>query len=414
MRQRTVLLLAIILVVVTGCATVTEHQTTEAVQLGEPSFFPTLEANTGAPITAGNRVDILLNGDDLFPAMLEAVRSAKQSITFEQYVWEESDVSEELAQAIAERCRAGVGVSMLLDYAGSLHFPDGYSKTLRTAGCHLAWFRPLGAWQVWRFNNRTHRRILVVDGRVGFTGGFGISQKWTGDGRTKGNWRDTHARVEGPVVGYLQAAFAQNWRQTTGLVLAGEAHLPRLTPVADVHAQVVASSPNSGSSDAYMLFLLSIESARRTILITNPYFVPDDRMGQALLSAVARGVRVEVLIPGAIDHPLVREAGRRGFGPFLRAGIKIYEYTPALLHAKTLVIDGVVSSIGSTNFDNRSFALNQELNLTVYDRRVGQKMEQIFADDVAHAKPITLHDWTHRGLKSRIYGLISIPFKNQL
>jgi cardiolipin synthase len=163
-----------------------------------------------------------------------------------------------------------------------------------------------------------------------------------------------------------------------------------------------------------MLFLLSIESARRTIFITNPYFVPDDRMGQALLAAVARGVQVEVIIPGAIDHPLVREAGRRGFGPFLRAGIKIYEYRPALLHAKTMVIDGVFSSIGSTNFDNRSFALNQELNLTVYDKRVGQRMEQIFADDRTLSKPITLHDWTHRGLKSRIYGLISIPIKNQL
>ncbi len=414
MRQRIAVFLALVLVVISGCATVAQHYSIEAVQLGEPSFFPSLEANTGAPITPGNRVDILLNGNDVFPAMLEAVRSAKRSITFEQYVWEKSDVSEELALAIAERCRAGVGVNMLLDYAGSLKFPDGYAKTLRTAGCHLAWFHPLQPWQVWRFNHRSHRRILVIDGRLGFTGGFGISEKWTGDGRTKGNWRDTHARVEGPAVEYLQAAFGQDWRETTGIVLAGEAYFPRLTPVGDIHAQVVASSPATGSYDAYMLFLLSIESARREILITNPYFVPDDRMGQALLAAVARGVRVEVLIPGAIDHPLVREAGRRGFGPFLRAGIKIYEYTPALLHAKTMVVDGVFTSLGSTNFDNRSFALNQEVNLTVYDRRVGQRMEQIFAADRAYSRPITLHDWTHRSLKSRIYGLISIPIKDQL
>jgi cardiolipin synthase len=407
-------LLALVLVA-TGCATtVAQHYSIEAVQLGEPSFFPTLEANTGAPITPGNRVQVLLNGDDVFPAMLEAVRSARTSITFEQYVWEKSDISEELAVAIAERCRAGVGVNMLLDYAGSLNFPDGYTKILRAAGCHLAWFRPLQPWQVWRFNHRSHRRILVVDGRVGFTGGFGISQKWTGDGRTKGNWRDTHARVEGPIVEYLQGAFAQDWRETTGIVLAGSAYFPRLAPVADVHAQVVASSPSNGSYDAYMLFLLSIESARRSISITNPYFVPDQRMSQALLGAVNRGVRVTVLIPGAIDHPLVREAGRRGFGPFLRAGIKIYEYTPALLHAKTMVVDGVFVSIGSTNFDNRSFALNQEVNLTVYDRRIGRTMEQIFADDLAHAKPITLDAWTHRGLKARLYGLLSLPVKDQL
>ena len=414
MRHRIVLLLALVLVIVTGCTTVDQYYNTETVQLGEPSFFPTLEANTGAPITAGNRVDLLLNGDELFPAMLEAVRAAKRSITFEQYVWEKSDISAELTDAIAERCRAGVGVSMLLDYAGSLNFPDGYAKTLRASGCHLAWFHPLEAWQVWRFNHRNHRRILVVDGRVGFTGGFGISQKWTGNGVTKGNWRDTHVRVEGRIVEYLQAAFAQDWRQTTGIVLAGDSYFPRIEPVGDFHAQVVASSPASGSFDAYMLFLLSIEAARKSIFVTNPYFVPDDRMVQALLAAVARGVRVEVLIPGAIDHPLVREAGRRGFGPLLRAGIKIHEYMPALLHAKTMVIDGVFSSIGSTNFDNRSFALNQEVNLTVYDHRIGERMDQIFAEDLANSRPLTLHDWTHRGLKSRIYGIISIPFKNQL
>jgi len=413
-RHRIVLLLALVLVIVTGCTTVDQYYNTETVQLGEPSFFPTLEANTGAPITAGNRVDLLLNGDELFPAMLEAVRAAKRSITFEQYVWEKSDISAELTDAIAERCRAGVGVSMLLDYAGSLNFPDGYAKTLRASGCHLAWFHPLEAWQVWRFNHRNHRRILVVDGRVGFTGGFGISQKWTGNGVTKGNWRDTHVRVEGRIVEYLQAAFAQDWRQTTGIVLAGDSYFPRIEPVGDFHAQVVASSPASGSFDAYMLFLLSIEAARKSIFVTNPYFVPDDRMVQALLAAVARGVRVEVLIPGAIDHPLVREAGRRGFGPLLRAGIKIHEYMPALLHAKTMVIDGVFSSIGSTNFDNRSFALNQEVNLTVYDHRIGERMDQIFAEDLANSRPLTLHDWTHRGLKSRIYGIISIPFKNQL
>jgi cardiolipin synthase len=416
MRRRAALALVPLLFLVTvgGCGTVSQHYNITAVELGEPSFFPTMEGNTRAPIVGGNRVDILLNGDELFPALLEAISGAQRSITFTQYVYEKGAISERIAEALAERCRAGVGVNVLLDYTGSLKFPDGYAKTLKTAGCHLAWFHPLNPWQPNRFNKRTHRRLVVVDGRVGFTGGFGISQKWTGDGRVKDNWRDTQARVEGPAVEYLQAAFAEDWRQATGIVLAGEAYFPRLRPVGSTHAQVVASSPAGGSSDAYLHFLLALGSARRTIFITNPYFVPDARMTQALLDAVARGVRVVVLIPGAIDHPLVREAGRRDFGPLLRAGIEIYEYQAALLHAKTMVIDGVFSTLGSTNLDNRSFALNQELNLTVYDREVGRRMEQVFAADLAHATAVSYKDWKHRGLRARFYELIALPIKNQL
>jgi cardiolipin synthase len=407
-------LVAVLAVAVSGCSGVGQHYSITAVELGDPSFFPTMEGNTRAPIVAGNRIDLLLNGDELFPALLEAIKSARRSITFTQYVYEKGAISERVAEALAERCRAGVGVNVLLDYTGSLRFPNGYSKILKTSGCHLAWFHPLNPWQPNRFNKRTHRRLVVVDGRLGFTGGFGVSEKWTGDGRVKDRWRDTQARVEGPAVEYLQSAFAEDWRQATGIVLAGEAYFPQLRPVGSVHAQVVASSPAGGSSDAYLHFLLSIGSARRTIFITNPYFVPDARMTQALLGAVGRGVRVVVLIPGAIDHPLVREAGRRDFGPLLRAGIEIYEYQPALLHAKTMVIDGVFVTLGSTNLDNRSFALNQELNLTVYDRGVGRRMEQIFAEDLAHAVPVSYETWKRRGLRARLYEVIALPIKNQL
>jgi cardiolipin synthase A/B len=407
------LCLAVLVLLAAGCANISEHYSVTAVQLGEPSFFPTLAGNTGSPIVGGNRIQVLLNGDELFPAILDAIRSAQKSITWEQYVYEEGDVSEHIAEALAERCRAGVGVNMLLDYAGSLKFPDGYSKLLRSSGCHLAWFRPLRL-QIMHFDHRSHRRILVVDGRVGFTGGFGISEKWTGNGLEKDNWRDTHVRVEGPVVESLQSAFAGDWRETTGVVLAGDAYFPQLHPSGDVYAQVVASSPESGRYSAYMLFLLSIESARHTIFITNPYFVPDERMTRALLGAVARGVRVAVIVPGAIDHPLVREAGRRDFGPLLRAGIEIYEYQPALLHAKSMVIDGLFVALGSTNLDNRSFALNHEVNLTVYNRTVGQRMQQIFAADLAHARPVTYREWKRRGLMARLYELIALPIKSEL
>jgi len=407
-------LLALILVVVNGCASVGEHYSITAVELGEPSFFPTMEGNTRSPIVPGNRVQILLNGDELFPPLLEAIRGARKSITFTQYVYEKGDVSQRIAEALAERCRAGVGVNILLDYTGSLGFPSEYGTLLTTSGCHLAWFHPLQPWQPNRFNKRTHRRVLVVDGRIGFTGGFGINQKWTGDGMVRGHWRDTDARVEGPVVEYLQAAFAEDWRQATGIVLAGDAYFPRLSSGGSVHAQVVASSPAGGSSDAYLHFLLAIGSARHTVFLTNPYFVPDARMTQALLNAVGRGVRVVVLVPGVIDHPLVREAGRRDFGPLLQAGIEIYEYQPALLHAKTMVIDGVFVTLGSINLDNRSFALNQELNLTIYDREIGRRMQQVFATDLSRSAPVTYEAWKRRGLMARVYEFIALPIKNQL
>ena len=211
-----------------GCGRVSQHYSITAVELGEPSFFPTMEANTRAPIIGGNRVELLLNGDELFPAMIEAIRGARRSVTFEQYVFEKGDISDRIIEALSERCRAGVGVNVLLDYAGSLKFPADYGKTLRTSGCHLAWFHPLKPWQPNRFNKRTHRRSLVVDGRVGFTGGFGISQKWEGDGRLKGNWRDTQARLEGPAVEYLQAAFAEDWRQAASSRSAARASLHAL------------------------------------------------------------------------------------------------------------------------------------------------------------------------------------------
>jgi cardiolipin synthase len=415
MQSRVTALLVLILVVLgAGCAGVGTLDIVTPVELGEPSFFPSLEGNTRAPIVGGNRIQVLLNGDELFPALLEAIRSAQKSITFAQYVYETSDISEEIALALADRCRAGVSVDMLLDFAGSLAFPAGYSKILKDAGCRLEFFRPLHPWQLNRFNHRSHRRIVVVDGRVGFTGGFGVSEKWMGDGREADRWRDTHVRVQGPAVLYLQAAFAQNWREATGTVLIGDAYFPSLKPEGNVSAQVVGSSPVGGAYEAYMLFLLSIRSARSSIYLTNPYFVPDDQMAQALVEAAQRGVRVIALVPGRIDHTLVREASRRGFGRFFDAGIEIYEYQAALLHAKTMVIDGVMSTIGSTNLDNRSFALNEELNVTVYNREIGRRMAQIFESDLQRSRRVTREAWKNRGFKARVLELFTIPIRSQL
>ncbi len=414
-RARAAGLVAAVVLLLVGCARVHPHVALPGVQLGDPSFFPTLEAFAGAPIVGGNRVDVLLNGEDIFPAVLDAVRGARRTITYAQYFYEDGPVARDLAEALAERCRAGVGASVLLDSFGALAMPAEYVALLQRSGCHVAWFRPLSPLGWPRVNNRNHRRILVVDGRVGFTGGSGVSRKWMGNGRVADHWRDTDVRVEGPVVEYLQGAFAENWLETTGIVLGGEPYFPRpLPPSGQVYAQVVRSSPVGGSFAMYTTFLLAIASARRSIEITNPYFVPDGQMADALIAAVRRGVRVAVLVPGIIDHNLVRQASRARFGKMLRAGVSIHEYTPALLHAKTMVVDGVWTTIGSTNLDNRSFALNDELNLVVYSAAVGQAMERVFQTDVAYARPIDYRAWRRRSPVDRVFELLASPLRDLL
>ena len=403
------------LLALAGCARVHPHIALPPLSLGEPSFFPTLEAYASAPIVGGNSAEFLLNGEQIFPAIVEAIRSAKKTVTYAQYFYEDGPVAREVAEALAERCRDGVGVNVLLDAFGTLSMPKEYSELMTRSGCHVAYFRPLGQYIFHRYNNRNHRRILVVDGRVGFTGGSGVSRKWMGNGRVEHHWRDTDIRVEGPVVEYLQAAFAENWLETTGVVLGGETYFPRpIEPRGEVYAQIVKSSPATGSFAMYTTFLLAVSAAQRTLEITNPYFVLDDKMQQALVKAARRGVRVRVLVPGAIDHNIVRQASRRQFGKMLRTGIEIYEYTPALLHSKTIVIDGVWATIGSTNLDNRSFAVNDELNLIVYNRRVAQRLELIFAEDVAVSKPVTYDDWRKRGLAAKVLEVMALPLRDLL
>jgi cardiolipin synthase len=398
-----------------GCARVHPHVVLPPLSLGEPSFFPTLEAYASAPIVGGNSAEFLLNGEQIFPAIVDAIRSAKKTITYAQYFYEDGPVAREVADALSERCREGVGVNVLLDAFGTLNMPKEYAELMTRSGCHVAYFRPLGQYIFRRYNNRNHRRILVVDGRLGFTGGSGVSRKWMGNGRVEHHWRDTDIRVEGPVVEYLQAAFAENWLETTGVVLGGETYFPRpLEPRGEVYAQIVKSSPAAGSFAMYTTFLLAVSAARRSIMITNPYFVLDEKMQQALISSARRGVRVRVLVPGAIDHNIVRQASRRQFGSMLRAGIQIYEYTPALLHSKTMVIDGVWSTIGSTNLDNRSFAVNDELNLIVYSRPVAQRLEQIFVADVEMSRPVTYAAWRDRGITSKILEVMALPIRDLL
>jgi cardiolipin synthase A/B len=377
-----------------ACARVQTHFALPDLAMADPSFGPTIEAYTQTRVAGGNTADLLLNGDQIFPAILAAIRSARTTITYAQYFYESGEMPQQIAEALADRCRAGVRAHVLLDGFGAFTMPAAYRKTMTDAGCEVVIFRPLsllvvlGPFGSGKDNNRSHRRILVVDGRVGFTGGVGVSPSWTGNGRTKDHWRQTDVRIEGPVVASLQGAFVENWLEATGTVLGGEAYFPRLAPPGTVTAQVVHSSPAEGSFSMYTMFLLAMSSARHSISITNPYFLLDARMTRALTEASRRGVRVVLLLPGPIDNYMVRHASRAGFGELFKAGIEIYEYQAGLLHAKTMVIDGVWATVGSTNLDTRSFALNEEVNLVVYSPDVAARLERVFADDLGYAKRI--------------------------
>jgi cardiolipin synthase len=418
-RRRRVLLAVALLAVAAGIGLALqpeapEHDAVPRLAPGSPAFARTHEAHLGRPIVGGNRVDLLLNGEEILPAKLAAIRGARTFLLHAEYFWAESAAGTEIAAALAERCRAGVRVHVLLDGFGTLGMPRADRETLERAGCHLAVFRPLARFSLRRHNNRNHRRILVADGRVGLTGGSGVSPKWTGDGRHEGQWRETDVRIEGPAVAWLEAAFLESWREATREVLPAATPAAPTPPPGQSPVQVVVSSPAGGSPAAYTMVLLAIEGARRSILVTNPYFVPDERMAEALIAARGRGVRVAVLTPGQIDHEVVRSASRAGYGPLLAAGIEIHEYGAALLHAKTMVVDEVWATVGSTNLDNRSFALNDELNVAVLDAAVARRLAAVFEDDLRHARRVELDAWSRRGWRERLLEVAVLPFRDLL
>jgi cardiolipin synthase len=413
LRWTAVLLLGVAL---SGCTLSRPDYAAPDVRVGEPAFMRALEAHTMGGLIDGNRVDLLLNGDEIFPAMLTAIRGATTTITFANFVYEKGRVAQDMAEALAERCRAGVGVNILLDAVGSGDMPRQFRDMWRAAGCHFAFYHPLNPFTIRRLNHRNHRRILVVDGRVGFTGGTGIGEKWTGDGRREGYWRQTDVRVEGPIVRFLQAAFAENWRDTTAQLLGGDAYFPPPVRRGEVAAQSVKSSGASGAAEAYLLFHLAVDSARSSIYITNPYYVPDDSLAEAIARAARRGVDVSVItagVVGTIPDRLVRQASHAHFGRALEAGAKIYEYGPAFMHAKTMVVDGQWVSIGSANLDNRSFALNDELNLVFMDRALAAKMTEIFRQDLKHTRQVSYEEWKRHRIRNLFY-LPLIPLRDQL
>ena len=402
-------------ILLAGCTLTRPQYATPDVRVGEPAFVRTLEAHTLSTPVPGNRAQVLLNGNEIFPAMLAAIRSAKSTITFANFIYEDGDISGELAAALAERCRAGVSVNVLVDAVGSSHMPRQYWTMLEDAGCQAAKYNSLNPLAIKRINHRNHRRILVVDGRVGFTGGTGVGEQWTGDGRQPKHWRQTDVRVEGPIVRFLQSAFAENWREATGILLGGDTYFPESRPRGALAIQSVKSSPASGAAEAYLLFLLAIDGARSSIYLTNPYFVPDEAMMDALVRAAQRGVDVSIITAGVTQgllDRLVRLSSQTHFPRASKAGVKIYEYAPALLHAKTMVIDGRWSSIGSANLDNRSFALNAELNLVFLDPGIARRLTDVFREDLKLSRRLSDDDMK-QGL-SRLFYLPLLPMRDQL
>jgi cardiolipin synthase len=405
---------AVLVPLLAGCA---HHQPVlqlPSLEVGHVTFASTVAAYTGSAVVGGNRVELLLNGDEIFPAKLRLIRSARKTINYAQYVFEEGRPAADMARAFAERCRAGVRVNVLLDAIGALALPEEYRQIMLDGGCRLETFRPLSPFAIDRVNYRNHRRVLVADGRVGITGGSGTSGKWSGDGKTHDHWRDTDVLVEGPVVEQLQGAFAENWLEATGVALGGKEYFPQPDPKGQVMAQAVRSSPAGGSTAMYTMFLLAMASARHSIYITNPYFLPDDKMIDTLVGSARKGVRVVLLLPGPIDHNIVRQASRSELGRLLEAGIEVHEYRAALLHAKTMVVDSRWATVGSTNFDRRSFALNDEINLVVYDESIARNLERIFEQDLSRSKRVTYQAWRNRSILSRLMEFLSLPVRDQL
>jgi cardiolipin synthase len=381
----------------------------------DEQFKRALGSLLGPPIVSGNLVSTLRNGDEIFPSMLAAIRAAEKNIDFETYVYWSGEIGREFANAIAERARAGIRAHVLLDWVGTQKMDKEALDTMRDAGARVEFYHPLKWYNLARLNNRTHRKLLVVDGRVAFTGGVGIAEEWTGRAQNPEHWRDTHFRVEGPVVAQMQAGFLDNWMKITGEVDHGPDYFPPLPKVGDMDAQMFLSSPSGGSESMELMYLLAITAAKRSILLEAAYFIPDELAMRALVAARKRGVEVRVIVPGPYNDAKVTMYASRGtWGPLLEAGGKIYEYQPTMFHCKVLVVDELLVSLGSTNFDERSFRINDEASLNVYDAGFAREQARIFAEDQALAREYTYEQWLARPWHQRLREWASSTVQSQL
>src|SRR5690606_35091136 len=383
--------------------------------VSSPQFRREMGVMLGPSILHGNHVTDLENGVEIFPAMLEAIRGAQHTITFETYIYWEGEVGQWFADALSERARAGVEVNVTIDWVGSVSMDQSQLKEMEDAGVHVQRYRPLHWYNLARMNNRTHRKLLVVDGRIGFTGGVGIGDPWQGNAQDAEHWRDMHFRIEGPAVAQMQAAFNDNWIKTTGRILNGDAYFPPIERAGDMDAHLFISSPAGGSESMHLMYLMSIAAAEHSIDLAAAYFIPAELITKALVAARHRGVRVRVLLPGPnTDSDAARIASKSGWGPLLLAGVEIAEYQPTMFHNKMLIVDRELVSVGSTNFDLRSFRLNDEASLNVYDRDFALRMTEVFEADLALGTPFTYQSWENRPWTEKFVERFVLPLRSQL
>ncbi|MFN2387881.1 MAG: phosphatidylserine/phosphatidylglycerophosphate/cardiolipin synthase family protein [Thermoanaerobaculia bacterium] len=392
-----------------------QHAPEHLYPTSDPQFLRAMGSLLGPSLVEGNQVSPCYNGDQIFPAMLGAIRAAEKTITFETYIYWSGEIGREFAEALSERARAGVRVHVLLDWVGSGRLKRRFLEDMQAAGVEVCRYHPLHWYTLARINNRTHRKLLVVDGKVGFTGGVGIADKWLGNAQDPDHWRDSQFRVEGPVVAQFQAAFMDNWLKTQAKVLHGSDYFPALEPGGSHLAQVFQSSPREGSESVRLMYLLSIASAEKAIHLANSYFVPDDLAVESFVTARARGVSVQIIVPGEhIDAAVTRRASRSRWGPLLEAGVEIFEYQPTMFHCKVMVVDGLWVSVGSTNFDNRSFRLNDEANLNVFDEEFAATQIRTFEEDLRHSRRVSLEEWKKRPLREKALESAASLLRSQL
>ena len=370
----------------------------------DPQFSRTMGTMLGAHVLDGNRIEVLLNGDEIFPAMLQAIRSARKTITFETFIYWSGAIGREFADALTERGRAGVKVHVLLDWVGSNKMDAKLLAEMEKAGVQIKKYHKLNWYQLGKLNNRTHRKLLVVDGWDGFTGGVGIADEWTGHAQDPEHWRDSHYHVQGPVVGQMQAVFMDNWIKVSGDVLHGSDYFPLLKPAGGGKAHVFSSSPSGGSESMRLMYLLAITAASHSVHLSTPYFVPDILTSNAIADAAKRGVNVQIITVGSHgDSETVRRASRARWGPLLEAGVEIYEYQPTMYHCKVMIVDALWVTVGSTNFDPRSFRLNDEANVSFFDTDFAQRHLDIFRQDLERSRRVTLQEWKDRPLVEKFW-----------
>ena len=382
---------------------------------GTPHFARLLETLTQAPLREGNRIEILRNGCQIFPSLLEEINAAQETICLSTYIFWAGGAAEDIAKALATRAMEGLEVKILLDAWGSAKLDNLVVEMWKQAGAEVVWFRPVRGYQFHKMNHRMHRRIVVMDGKIAFVGGVGIAEQWEGDADDPDHWRETHVRIEGPAVRDALGGFIENWAEATGALLTGR-HLPDLQPFDNgVPVLITRSSPHGGSEATEELFFAAILGARRRLWITTCYFAPRAGFIHALCDAARRGVDVRILVNGReIDKEVVRKAGQRSYGKLLEAGVRIYEYQKARLHAKVILVDDDWANVGSANFDNRSFALEEEINVSIYDGSLVSQLAEHFREDVAVSDEMSLQVWQARPVSVRLAELAAEVVRQSL